>query len=152
MTITCYLAKVIVDDKINNDEQMHLVRHPFQWTQRCAGAIQTALPNAACPRLLQKPLDAGIWQLLAPYCPSGRQGSNQQNNNNNTPTLLATCSGTIPRTLLDRGGSGLQQKPLVATIGQVLRPIVGIETTKHQFLPSFFIVTHYKEIKVTQGP
>ena len=27
---------------------------------RCAGAIQTASPNAACPGLLQKPLDAGI--------------------------------------------------------------------------------------------
>jgi len=39
------------------------------------------LPNAACPGLHQKPLDAAIRQLLAPYRPSGRQGNNQQNDN-----------------------------------------------------------------------
>jgi hypothetical protein len=58
---------VIVDDKIYNDEQMHLVRRPFRWPRRCAGAIQTALLNAACPGLLRKPLDAVIGQLLATY-------------------------------------------------------------------------------------
>jgi hypothetical protein len=40
-----------------------------------------ALPNAACPRLLQKPLNAAIGQLLATYCSSGRQGNRQTNNN-----------------------------------------------------------------------
>jgi hypothetical protein len=29
LTITCYLAMVIVDDKINNDKQMHLFRQLF---------------------------------------------------------------------------------------------------------------------------
>jgi hypothetical protein len=71
----------IVDDKINNDEQIHLVCRLFQWSQWCAGAIQTALPDAACPGLLQKPLDAAIRQLLAPYYPSSRQGNRQTNNN-----------------------------------------------------------------------
>jgi hypothetical protein len=72
---------VIVDDKINDDEQMHLVRWPFRWPWQCAGAIQTALSNPACPGLLWKPLDAGIGQLLALYCLSGHQGNRQTNNN-----------------------------------------------------------------------
>ncbi len=60
---------------------MHLIRRPFWWPWQWAGAIQTALPNAACPRLLQKPLDAGIGRLLAPYRPSGCQGNMHTNNN-----------------------------------------------------------------------
>ena len=40
-----------------------------------------ALPNVAFPGLLQKPLDAAIGQLLAPYRPGGPKGGNQQNNN-----------------------------------------------------------------------
>ncbi len=40
-----------------------------------------ASPDAACPGLLRKPLDAGIGQLLAPDRPSGRQGNRQTNNN-----------------------------------------------------------------------
>ena len=38
-----------------------------------------ALPNAACPGLYRKPLDAAIGQLLAPYRPGGRQGHSKQN-------------------------------------------------------------------------
>jgi hypothetical protein len=38
-----------------------------------------ASPNAACPGLLWKPMDAGIGRLLALYCPSGRQGNRQTN-------------------------------------------------------------------------
>ena len=37
---------------------MHLVRQPFWWPWQCAGAIQTALSNAECPGLLQKPPEA----------------------------------------------------------------------------------------------
>ncbi len=82
--------------------------------------------------------------------PSGHQGDNQQNNNQTIHPLCwpiwwpSQCSGTIPHISPNRDGSGLQWKPLVPTIGQVLRPIVGVETKKHRFLPSFFIVTHYK--------
>ena len=39
-----------------------------------------ALPDTACPGLLWKPLDAAIGRLLAPYCPDGHHGNNQQNN------------------------------------------------------------------------
>ena len=39
-----------------------------------------ALPNAACPGLYRKPLNAAIGQLLAPHCPRGHQGNSKQNN------------------------------------------------------------------------
>ncbi len=56
---------------------MHLIRRPFWWPRRCAGAIPTASPDVACPGLLvlRKPLDAAIGQLLATYCPSSCQGN-----------------------------------------------------------------------------
>jgi len=38
-------------------------------------------PDAACPGLHRKPLDAAIEHLLALYRPGGRHGGNQQNNN-----------------------------------------------------------------------
>ncbi len=57
-----------------------LRRGPFRWPWRCADAIQSASPDAACPGLHQKPLNAAIGRLLAPYRPGGRQGNNQQNN------------------------------------------------------------------------
>ncbi len=60
---------------------MYLICWTFWWPWRCAGAIQTTSPNASCPGLLRKPLDAGIGWLLAPYCPSGHQGNRQTNNN-----------------------------------------------------------------------
>jgi hypothetical protein len=40
-----------------------------------------ASPNAACPELPTKPLDAAIGQLLTPYCPSGRKGNSKQHDN-----------------------------------------------------------------------
>jgi hypothetical protein len=81
---------VIVDDKIDDDERMHLVRRPFRWPQRWARAMQTASPDAACPGLLQKPLDATIRQLLATYRPSGKPGqqANKQQSTN-TPKKVA---------------------------------------------------------------
>ncbi len=71
----------MVDDKTKNDIKMHLRSGPFQRPCGCAGAIQTVLPNGACPGLLWKPLDTVIGELLAPYCPSCRQGNRQTNNN-----------------------------------------------------------------------
>ncbi len=123
---------VMVNNKIDDDEWMHLRRGPFWRPCGCAGAIQTASPNAACPGLLWKPLDAGIGQLLAPYCPSGCQG-NRQTNNNQQMTLKRwpnwwpwQCAGTLPRTSPDGGGLGLSKMPLNATIRQVLRRIMTI--------------------------
>ncbi len=73
---------VIVDDndKIDDDIKMFLRCWPFRWPWRCAGAIQMALPDAACPGLPRKPLAIAIGQLLAPYRPSNCEGSSKQNN------------------------------------------------------------------------
>ncbi len=77
LTITCYLATVMVDDKISNDIEMHLRCGQFRRPCGCAGVIQTASPNVACPGLNWKPLplDVAIEQLLAPYHPGGCQGN-----------------------------------------------------------------------------
>ncbi len=72
---------VMVDDKIDNDIEMHLRRGPLQRPCGCAGVIQMASPNAACPGLPRKPLDADIRQVLALYCPGSHQGNRQTNNN-----------------------------------------------------------------------
>ena len=58
-----------------------LRRGPFRWPWRCADAIRSASPDAACPGLHRKPLDAAIGRLLAPYRPGGRQGDNQHSDN-----------------------------------------------------------------------
>ncbi len=132
MTITYYLATVMVNNKIDDDEQMPLHRGLFQRPCGCARAIQTALPDAACPGLFRKPLDASIGQLLAPHCPSSRQG-NRQTNNNQQMTIKRwpnrwpwQCAGTLLRTSPNGGDLGLSKMPLNATIGQVLRPIMTI--------------------------
>ena len=59
--------------------KMDLCRGPFRWPHGRIEAIRSASPDAACPGLLRKPLDAVIGQLLALYRPSSRQGDNQQN-------------------------------------------------------------------------
>jgi hypothetical protein len=134
----------MVNNKIGDDERMHLRCGPFRRPCGCARAIQTALPNAACPGLLWKPLDASIGQLLAPYCPSSRQG-NRQTNNNQQMTLKRwpnrwpwRCTGTLPRTSPNGGGLGHSKMPLNATIGQVLRPIM----TNGHACASFFQCFH----------
>jgi hypothetical protein len=73
--------------KIGNDERMHLHRGPFRWP--CGGVeaetIHAALPDAACPGLNRKPLDAVIGQLLAPYCPGNRHGDSKDKRRNMYP-------------------------------------------------------------------
>jgi len=67
--------------KGGGEEQMYLCPGPFRWSLGRIEAIRSASPNAACPGLFWKPLDATIRRLLAPYCPSDRQGNSKQNNN-----------------------------------------------------------------------
>ncbi len=130
----------MVNNKIDDDKQMNLHRGLFQRPCGCTRAMQTTPPNVACPGLLRKPLDAGIGRLLAPYCPSGRQG-NRQTNINQQMTLKRwpnwwpwQCAGTLPRTLPGIGDSGLSKMPLNATIGQVLWPIMTIGHARAVFL------------------
>ncbi len=145
---------VMVNNKINNDEQMHLRRGPFRRPCGCAGAIQTASPNAACPGLLRKPLDTGIGRLLAPYCPRSRQG-NRQTNNNQQMTLKKWpnwwpwwCAGTLPCTSPNGGGFGHSKMPLNATNGQVLRLIMTIGHTCIVFFWCFHRQNHRKRSQV----
>jgi len=42
------------------------------------GHVEALKPNAACPGLLWKPLDAAIGRLIALYRPGGRQGGSKQ--------------------------------------------------------------------------
>ncbi len=135
----------MVNNKINDDEQVHLRCGLFQRPCRCAWAIQTALLNAACPGLLQKSLDTSIGQLLAQYRPSGRQG-NRQTNNNQQMTLKRWpnwwpwgCAGTLPRRSPNGGGLGLSKMPLNATIGQVLRLIMTISHACAGFFDVFIV-------------
>ncbi len=123
---------VMANNEIDDDIKMHLRHGPFQRPCGCAGAIQIASPNATCPGLLRKPLDAGIGQLLAPYRPSSHQG-NMQTKNNQQMTLKRwpnqwpwQCAGMLPRTSPDGGVFVLSKMPLNATIRQVLWPIMKI--------------------------
>ncbi len=148
----------MVDDKIDDDIKMHLRRGPFWMPCGCAGAIQMASPDAACPGLLRKPLDAGIGQLLTPYCPSGHQG-NRQTNNNQQMTLKRwpnwwpwQCAGMLPCTLPNGEGLGLSKMPLNATIGQVLRPIMTIGHTCAVFFDVFIVKTVEKGRRSTLRP
>ena len=72
---------IMPSEKGGGDKRMHLRCCSFRWL--CGGieAIHAALPNAACPGLHRKPLDAAIGQLLAPYRLGGCQGASKQNNN-----------------------------------------------------------------------
>jgi hypothetical protein len=117
-----------------------------------------ALPDAACPGLLWKPLDASIGQLLTPYFPSGRQGNRQTNNNQQmTPKRWpnrwpSQCTGTLPRTSPNGGGLGLSKMPLNTTIGQVLRPIMTIGHACAVFFNVYIVKTVEKGCRLTLRP
>ncbi len=129
---------------------MHLIRRLFRWPRRCAGAIQTALPDVVCPGLLRKPLDAGIGRLFAPYCPSGCQGNRQTNNNQQMhlkwwPNWWPwQCAGTESPTSPNGRGLGLCKMPLNTTIGRVLQPIEGNETKNTGYFWVFISSTRWK--------
>ncbi len=144
----------MVNNKIDSDKQMHLHCGLFRRPCGCAGAIQMASPDAACPGLLWKPLDAGIGQLLAPYRPSGRQG-NRQTYNNQQMTLKRwpnwwpwQCAGALPHTSPGGGGWGLSKMPLNATIGQVLQRIMTIGHTCAGFFWCFHRQNRRKRLQV----
>ena len=78
-TITWTLATSSVKQNIDGDERMCLHHMPFLWSCGRVEAKHVTSPNGTRPGLHQKPLDATIGQLLAPYRLGGRQGDNQQN-------------------------------------------------------------------------
>ncbi len=149
MTITCYLATVMVDAEIDNDIKMHLRCGPFWRPCGCAGAIQMALPDAACPGLPRKPLDAAIGQLLAPYCPSGHQGNSKQNNDEKYgPTLLAILIAAVV-CRYDTVHIAQWRRSLEAT-GRCHQASIVANSIKgtwlHQFYLMFFIVNTLKKV------
>jgi hypothetical protein len=73
------LATITPSKKGGDDEQMHLRPRPCQWSCEGIEAIHVASPDAACPEVHRKQLDAAIGRLIAMYCPEGRHGNNQQN-------------------------------------------------------------------------
>ncbi len=143
----------MVDDKIDDEIKMYLHHGPFWRLCRCAGAMRCASTDAACPGILRKPLDTAIGQLLALYCPGGQQGGSKQNNNDKMQQLCwpfwwpRQWASTIPCTMPNGVGSGLHKKPLNATDGQVLRPIVAIS---HAYA-SFFEFFHRQLVEKGRG-
>ncbi len=104
-----------------------------------------------CPMKLVQGFIRSHWTLplgkyLLHIIPGADRAQQTKQQSKNVPYLLPVliavaaqqCTGTIPCALSDKGESGLQQKPLllVATIGQVLRPIIAIS----QHYPGFFSV------------
>jgi len=59
-------------------EQMPLRCGPFRWPWCGVEATNAASPDAACPGLHRKPLDATIRRLLTPYHLSGRKSNSKQ--------------------------------------------------------------------------
>jgi hypothetical protein len=80
LTVVCYLATVMVDDKIEDDEGMHLRHWPFQWPWRCTGAIQMALLMQHVLGYLgsQWTLPLGDTCSVLPRRPPGQQANKQQ--------------------------------------------------------------------------
>jgi hypothetical protein len=78
MTITWSLAFGCGQTQNRWQQKIHIKCWPFQWPCGYGGAMQYALPNGAHPWLHAKLLDASIWQVPAPYCPSGRHAQRIQ--------------------------------------------------------------------------
>ncbi len=126
------LAAVMVNEKVDDEEQMYLLCWSFWWPCGCVGARLLILPDAACPWLHWKPLDAAIRQLLAPYCPGCRQGTEQTNNNQQIHLRrwpfwwLWRCVGRILRALPDGGGPSKAHRWLVVVSAVAPLPAAGL--------------------------
>ena len=114
--------------------------------------------NAACPWLPWKPPDVTIGGVFMLYCPSGHQGNSKQSNNQKMSHIPGPfrwtwqCAGMIPRTLPDKGGSGLRWMPLVAATGQVLQPIVAIGHAYIGFFQVFYRQLATKVLELLSRP
>jgi hypothetical protein len=89
---------VIVDDKINNDEQMHLVHRPFRWPRQCAGAIQKGIAQWGMSRATLEATGCRHWATtcsVLPQWPPGQQANKQPSKN--TPRKLAVLMAMAMR-------------------------------------------------------
>ncbi len=81
---------MIVNDKINDDKQMHLVRRRFRWPQQCAGAIQMRFPQWGMSRATLEATGRWHWATtcsVLPQRPPEQQANKQQSTN--TPKKVA---------------------------------------------------------------
>ncbi len=136
MTITCYLARVIVDEKINDGKQITSSTGHFDGH----GGV------------LRKPLDAAIGQLLTLFriALAATRATVNKTTMKNTPLCwpfrwLWWCAGTIPHKSPDGGGSRLSKEPLNAAIGRALAPILPNWTCLPLILGVYFIVKSTKK-------
>ena len=89
--------------------------------------MHAASPNAACPGLHWKPLDAAIGRLLAPYRLGGHQeGDSKQNNKEYVPTMMAISMAIAMR------------RYYTACIARWRRSRAFIKATKHRHRASTF--------------
>jgi len=61
-----------------------------------------ALPDAACPGLHWKPLDAAIGRLLAPYQPGSHHGDNKKNDDAKCALFAGCFNGHHDAAVLNR--------------------------------------------------
>ncbi len=85
---------------------------------------------------------------VLPQRPPGQQQMKRRQKNvpKRLAILMAAGAGTIPRASPNRGGPGLHEKPLDATIGQALAPTNINRTYLRRFLFSLFIINLYKKV------
>jgi len=87
---------------MGGDKQMCLRCWPFRWSCGGVEAKHVALPDAACPGLLRKPLYPAIGRLLAPYRPGGGHGDNQQNDDAKCTLFAGLFNGHCDAAVLYR--------------------------------------------------
>ncbi len=126
---------------------MHLCCWPFWWPQWCATAIQTALLDAACPGPPWKPLDATIRQLLAPYCPSGRQGNCKQKDDKKWINFAGHVNGRVVRQYNTAHISQWRRsRALVEATGRHHRASIAANSCNWSGIHHFFEIFHHKLI------
>jgi hypothetical protein len=137
---------VIVDDKIDDDEQMHLVCRPFQRPRRCTGVI------CGMSRATLEATGCRHWETTCSVSPQrlpGQQANKQQSTN--TPKKLAVLMAMAMRQYVTAHVARWRR----------FRALLDATTRRHwasvaadscnrscmcQYLTSFFIVNSYKKV------
>ncbi len=115
---------------------MYLCHGPFRCLCGSGKTIKCASLDGGGSWLSRKPLATAIGQLLALYRPSGCTGLHATKKQRKMHDVCWPfqwpwrCADTILHALSNGRGPRLLQKPLVAAIGRVLRPIESIGHAK----------------------
>jgi hypothetical protein len=68
----------MVNDKIEDEDQMYLLHWLFWWPCGRVGARLLIFPDAACPELHRKPLDAPLGNYLLRIAPAAARVTGKQ--------------------------------------------------------------------------